>query len=290
MVQSGARTHAARTRMPSSGVARFPPDVAQEATLELPHDGPRIAHAVPPHANPVLARTRRRAVQDGRHTLVFYARAAAEASTQEDLAGTTTARRCLKDSLARAARVHAVGASARARDCGLMALRTLADCAGHDVTCTEYCALLALFSKHHNVQTRVFKYRHLVTMHAEDITADEKMAVEFSLLARFEWRLLHFLGPGCLALLMLASVYGHALHAAARRAHDRHAHALFQHAALIMSTVQLPALGATEITFHILRRRLRSTKRWQCNAARVARNFGVEPSVLPLLAECAPDP
>lgn len=238
---------------------------------------------VPAPTHGVLSDMHRHAVPDGRRTLVFYSRRSAGAHTSADLAGAPEARRCIAQSIAHAERVQPCYAGARARDCALMAVRVLAGYQQRAVSASEYCALLAIFSKHHGTQTHIFRYRHLTAVHADAMSKNEKERIECALLARFDWRLAHFLGPGCLALLMLTAVYGNALPLAARRAHQRHADALFAHADELMHTITHAKVGALELAFHVLRRRMRGSRRWERHAARVAREFGVEAGVLPCI-------
>ena len=241
-------------------------------------DAPMPAHA---HSCPLLAHMQRHAVADGRRTLVYYSRRCAGACSSSDLAGTPEARRSIAQSLAHAERVQPCYAGARARDCALMAARVLAGYQERAVSASEYCALLAIFSKHHGTQTRIFRYRHLTAVHGDGMSKAEKERLECMLLARFDWRLPYFLGPGCLALLMLAAVYGNALPLAARRAHERHADALFQHAEALLCSLPHAGLGVVELAFHVLRRRMRGCRRWERHAARIAREFGVATGALP---------
>jgi hypothetical protein len=242
------------------------------------------APASPPAPRPstgLLADMQRHAVADGRRTLVFYSRRCASTSCSPNLAGTPEARRSIVQSIAHAERVQPCYAGARARDCALMAARVLAGYQERAVSASEYCALLTIFSKHHGTQTRIFRYRHLTAVHADGMSKADKERLECGLLARFDWRLPYFLGPGCLALLMLAAVYGNALPLAARRAHERHADALFQHAEALMCSLPHASLGVVELAFHVLRRRMRGCRRWERHAARIAREFGVETGALP---------
>lgn len=233
------------------------------------------------HSSPLLAHMQRHVVPDGRRTLVYYSRRCSGACSSSDLAGTPEARRCMAQSIAHAERVQPCYAGARARDCALMAARVLAWYQERAVSASEYCALLAIFSKHHGTHTRIFRYRHLTAVHADDMSKADKERLECMLLARFDWRLPYFLGPGCLALLMLAAVYGNALPLAARRAHERHAAALFLHADALMCSLPHASLGVVELAFHVLRRRMRGSRRWERHAARIAREFGVATGALP---------
>lgn len=282
----------------------IPPDIAAPATLSpwqgahtptqapIPGGEQTGAHAAAP-ASPgadasarvpprgVLSDMQRHVVPDGRRMLVFYSRRCAAACTSADLAGAPEARRCISQSIAHAERVQPCYAGARARDCALMAARVLAAYQERALSASEYCALLAIFSKHHGTQTRIFRYRHLTAVHSDAMSKHDKERLECMLLTRFDWRLPHFLGPGCLALLMLTAVYGNALPQAARRAHERHADALFASAEELMCSLAHANVGALELAFHVLRRRMRGSRRWERHAARIAREFGVEASVLP---------
>ena len=249
----------------------------------LQRGGASAAAHTPAPAHGLLSEMQRHAVPDGRRTLVFYSRRAARACTSADLAGAPEAQRSIAQSIAHAEGLQPCNAGARARDCALMAARVLAGCQQRAVSAKEYCALLAIFSKHHGTQTRIFRYRHLTTLHPDAMSEGDKERLECALLSRFDWRLPHFLGPGCLALLMLTAVYGNALPLAARRAHERHADALFSRAEALMCSVQHANVGALELAFHVLRRRMRGSRRWERHAARIAREFGVEASVLPLI-------
>ena len=282
--------HTAREQADTSAPAHAPREHA--GTSALAHaqhtdstGGEREqAHVPAPPPQPstgLLADMQRHAVADGRRTLVFYSRRCTGMSSSADLAGTPEARRCIAQSIAHAERVQPCYAGARARDCALMAARVLAGHQERAVSASEYCALLAIFSKHHGTQTRIFRYRHLTAVHADGMSKADKERLECVLLARFDWRLAYFLGPGCLALLMLAAVYGNALPLAARRAHERHADALFRHAEALMCSLPHASLGVVELAFHVLRRRMRGCRRWERHAARIAREFGVETAVLP---------
>ena len=244
---------------------------------------PQLASSTNPVATGILAHMRRHAVSNGRNTLVFYSRRYPAECTAEHLAGTPEARRCMALSMQRAESVQPCHASAVARNCALMAVRTLAVLEERVISCDEFCALLALFTKHHDTQTRIFRYKHLHSQHAKCMSNSEKEALECALLARFDWRLVFFLGPAAIAVQMLAAVYGNALPIAARRAHERHAHALFADAeALTLENAQ-PGLGAAELAFHALHRQMRGHRRWRRNAMRIADAYGVEPRVLTMI-------
>ena len=162
--------------------AEAPAHALRTGSAEGEHNQAHASAPAPQPSTGPLANMQRHAVPDGRCTLVFYSRRCAGTGSSAVLAGTPEARRSISQSIAHARRVQPCYAGARARDCALMAARVLAGYQERAVSASEYCALLAIFSKHHGTQTRIFRYRHLTAVHADDMSKADKERLECMLL------------------------------------------------------------------------------------------------------------